>query len=67
VVSLDTRQKKKAEGLKRRSPNQAVRHRSGGKAARTGQLREPLSRYDFRIHEIRLRRNQRGDNEQYSC
>lgn len=26
-----------------RSPNQAVRHRSGGKAARTGQLREPLS------------------------
>ncbi len=27
-----------------RSPNQAVGHRSGGKAARTGQLREPLDR-----------------------
>jgi hypothetical protein len=27
---------------KRLNPNQAVRHRSGGKAARTGQLREPL-------------------------
>src|SRR5665647_732644 len=26
-----------------RSPNQAVRHRSGGKTARTGQLREPLA------------------------